>query len=38
MQIGEKIIDLDSRKRLKPVYVNGKEIDFIKNIVGWPSE
>jgi hypothetical protein len=38
MQIGERIIDSDSRKRLKSVFIDGKEIDFIKNTTGWLFE
>jgi hypothetical protein len=35
MQIGERIIDPDSRKKLKSVFIDGKEIDFTKNIARW---
>jgi hypothetical protein len=38
MQMGERIIDPDSRKRLKLVFVDGKGIDFTKNTIGWLFE
>jgi hypothetical protein len=38
MQIGERIIDSDSRKRFKSVFIDDKEIDFTKNTVGWLFE